>query len=333
MPGTDRYDKLLAAGFATFMIGGLYLASLQSYLLFHTLIEIFTVAVGFTLFLLFWNTRKYVECGYLRLLGVGYAFIALIDLLHALAYKGMGVFPGDGANLATQLWIAARYLQALALLLAPLFVAREPDNRAILVAYVAAVAVLLALVFGGYFPDCYIEGKGLTSFKISSEYVICAALTAALYLFYREKNSFSKRVFYLVLPSIILTIFSELAFTTYVSVYGFANLIGHFLKLGAYYFMCRAIAVTSLDEPMSYIFGGLKLTEEELRKTRETIIEEVGEGTVALRNSERQYRSLIQTIHVLAEVTRGSGVQPQRDASTIVDTTEAKCAGGVAHRR
>jgi len=109
---SSRYERLSYLGVITAIVLGLYLSSRYSYLLFHSLIEIVTIAVAFTLFILTWNSRGYLSNNYLRLLGIGYAFIAVIDLVHTFAYKGMNVFPGYGANLPTQLWIAARYLQA-----------------------------------------------------------------------------------------------------------------------------------------------------------------------------------------------------------------------------
>ena len=165
MSDSNRSEKLSYIGVITAIVLGLYLGSLHSYLLFHSLVEITTIAIGFTLFILTWNARRLLANNFLSILGIGYAFIALIDLLHTLAYKGMNVFPGFGANLPTQLWIAARYLQAVTLCAAPLFVERRVDNRAIFGGYAAAVSVLVAMVFSGNFPDCYIEGKGLTTFQ------------------------------------------------------------------------------------------------------------------------------------------------------------------------
>ena len=263
----------------TAIVLGLYLSSLHSYLLFHSLIEIFTISIAFTLFILTWNTRGYLENNYLRLLGIGYAFIAVIDLLHTLAYKGMNVFPGYGANLPTQLWIAARYLQAFTLFAAPLFVERRMDNRVIFGGYTAVVSVLVAMVYSGNFTDCFIEGKGLTTFKISSEYVISAFIIASLYFFYRKRKSFDNKVFLLIAASIVCTVLSEISFTEYVSVYGFANMVGHFSKLAAFCFIYQAILVTGIKEPFDLIFRDLKQAQETLLKSKDALEEKVRERT------------------------------------------------------
>jgi PAS domain S-box-containing protein len=294
MPDSNRSEKLSCIGFVTAIVLGLYLSSLHSYLLFHSLVEITTITVGFTLFILTWNARGVLTNNYLSLLGIGYAFIALIDLLHTLAYKGMNVFPGFGANLPTQLWIAARYLQAVTLCAAPLFVERRMDNRAIFGGYAATVSVLVAMVYSGNFPDCYIEGKGLTTFKISSEYVITALLLASSYLLYRKRRYFNDRVFFLMVSSIACTIVSEISFTAYLSVYGFANLVGHYLKLVAFYLIYRALLVTGLREPFDLVFRELRQAQEAIRKAHDTLEEQVRVRTAELRASEEKYRALIE---------------------------------------
>ncbi|MBU2488116.1 MAG: hybrid sensor histidine kinase/response regulator, partial [Proteobacteria bacterium] len=83
----------------------LWSLSFQSYLLFHAVSEFFSIAVACGIFLVAYNTRAISQNGYLLFLGLAYAFVASVDLLHLLAFKGMGVFPGQGADLGTQFWI------------------------------------------------------------------------------------------------------------------------------------------------------------------------------------------------------------------------------------
>ena len=99
--------------------GVLYLISLYNYLLFHSLAELFSISVAVAVVMLTWNTRRFMNNDFLFLIGVAHLFVAFLDLYHTLAFKGMGVFSAD-ANLPTQLWIAARYLQSLSLLSAVL---------------------------------------------------------------------------------------------------------------------------------------------------------------------------------------------------------------------
>ncbi|MDD5170367.1 MAG: MASE3 domain-containing protein [Syntrophales bacterium] len=329
MADVKRSENLSYIGIITAAAFGFYLSSLYSYLLFHGLIEISTIAVAFTIFILTWNTRRYLTNNYLRLLGIGYAFIALIDLLHTLAYKGMNVFPGYGANLPTQLWIAARYLQIVTLLAAPLLMERKMNNRAVFGVYAVAVSVLVMAVYSGNFPDCFIEGKGLTAFKVISEYVISVLLLASLYLLFRKRKYFADRVFFLITSSIACTVLSEVSFTAYVSVYGFANLVGHFAKLAAFYLIYRAILVTGLREPLGLIFRDLKQAEDALRKSQNTLEEKVRERTAELSASEDKYRSLIQNIQVAVVVhdPQTEVITSNSFAQTLLGLTEAQMRG------
>ena len=104
----DIYEYLIF-GVALFLT---YLSSLYSFLLFHSIAELFSIIISGGIFLIGWNTRKYITNSFFLVLGVSFIFIGIIDLLHTLAYTGMGVFPSPSTNLTAQLWISARYVEA-----------------------------------------------------------------------------------------------------------------------------------------------------------------------------------------------------------------------------
>jgi PAS domain S-box-containing protein len=275
---------LLHIGALAIIVLFLWGSSLYSYLLFHSLVEFSTIAIALSLLFLIANTRRFLTSGCLKILGIGYGFISVVDLLHTVAYQGIEIFLGYGANLPTQLWIVARSLQALLLCVAPLFVRRNADERIIFSVCLVVVAAAVSLVYSGVFPDCFIEGRGLTLFKITSEYAISAILVVALLLFTHKRRAFSTRVFSFIFVSILCTIGSELAFTSYLSVYGLANMVGHFLKLAAFYLIYQALVVTGFKEPFELIFRDLKQTQNGLTKEREfsrSLLDSMADGVVA----------------------------------------------------
>jgi diguanylate cyclase (GGDEF)-like protein/PAS domain S-box-containing protein len=239
---------------------------LYSYVLFHIVAESFSIVIAISLFMIAWNTRQLAKNNYVLFLSIAFLFTGLIDFVHTLAYKGMGIFPGFDANLPTQLWIIARYLQSLSLLAAPWFIDRKLNIRAVFGFYLFATLMLMAAIFSGtLFPDCFIEGKGLTPFKIVSEYVICLILISSLVLLLRRRETFDPKILQLISWSILSTIVAELAFTFYISVYGLSNLIGHYFKILSFYLVYRAIIVTGLENPYRLLFYDLQKNREELQ--------------------------------------------------------------------
>jgi hypothetical protein len=88
----------------------------------------------------------------------------------------MNLFVGCGANLLTQPWIAARYFWIVSLALAALSIGRRVRYCRASAACAGIAAALLVAIFARAFPDCYIEGAGLTGFKIGGEYLISPAV-------------------------------------------------------------------------------------------------------------------------------------------------------------
>jgi hypothetical protein len=241
------------------VLGGLFLCSLYNYLLFHTLAELFSVIIACGIFMVAWNCRRYLDNHYFLVIGIAYLFVGLLDLAHTLSYEGMPMLHGFGANTPTQLWIAARYLEGLTLLAAPLALRRKVNPRICLLGYAAIeVLVLLAIFYWRIFPDCYLEGAGgLTPFKKLSEYIISVILLASGWVLHRQRHRFDPKVLHWLLASIGMTVLSELSFTTYASVYGFFNLLGHYFKILSFYFMYKAIIETGLTTPHELLFREL----------------------------------------------------------------------------
>jgi len=248
-----------------------YLASLYSYLLFHSIIEIISIVISGGIFLIGWHSRKYMNSSFFLVLGVSFLFISVIDLVHTLAYSGMGVFLEFDADLPTQLWIVARYWQALSYLFASIIIKKKIKANYLFIGYFIIIVILLTIIFQGFFPVCYIEGSGLTPFKIISEYVIDTILFVTLIVLYKNKDEFAEKIFLLIVISIISTMISELAFTFYISVFGFSNFIGHIFKVIAFFFVYKAVIELGIETPFDLLFRKMKLSDELLRRKAEDL--------------------------------------------------------------
>lgn len=251
--------------------------ALYDFLLFHIIAEFISIIIGVLVFILVTNSRRHLDNSFFLLLGVAYLYVAILDFFHTLSYFGMGIITGHGASLPTQLWLIARFTESLSILIALRLFHRRLNYSVLHLAYAAVTGLLLADVFYfGYFPAAFIQGSGLTAFKIYSEYAIVAILFVALTSLYAKRRFFDRRVFFYLHYSIIATILGELVFTLYTDVYGLFNVIGHLFKIISFYLIYLAIVKTGLTDPRRLFYKKLADSEERLKE------------------SEERYRSLIE---------------------------------------
>ncbi|MHC1700554.1 MAG: MASE3 domain-containing protein [Humidesulfovibrio sp.] len=267
-------ERLATLGMAGLLAVALFVVSRIDYLLFHGLVELVGVAVGTSIFFLAIHARDHMENAALRLLGVAFLFISLVALLHTLAYKGMGVFPGHGANLPTQLWVILRLMSAGTFLAAPLLLGRRVGLRRAAGLYAALTIALVWAVFTGNFPDCFVEGQGLTPFKIRAEFAAMLMLAAAGLLFHRRRAHFDPEVMPLLLCSIALNVLAGVAFSVYVGVYDLSNFTGHLVVLLSMLCLHRAVFVTGVSTPYALLSRRLREAEAQYRG----IVENSSEG-------------------------------------------------------
>ncbi|MDD2253612.1 MASE3 domain-containing protein [Methanoculleus sp.] len=267
--GSDTRWSVIA--FAV-LLTALAATSLYNYLLFHVITELVAVGIAIAVFTVAWNARTMRENSYLLVAGTGLLFVAAIGLIHTLAYDGMGIFAGYDANLPTQLWVASRYLLAGTFLAAPLLLRKNPAPRWVFAAFAGVTGALLLSIFAvPVFPDCFIEGSGLTPFKIISEYIIVALLALGAVAVYRLRDAFSPRVVNHLAAAIVVLMVSELAFTLYTDVYGLLNMVGHLLMVLAFGLIYVGFVETGIRQPYAVVFTGLKSSEERLRREKDRL--------------------------------------------------------------
>ncbi len=265
--GTERSPSPLLyvlAGVA--LLTGLFALSRTHYLLFHNLTELFSIAVAWSVFLLVWNTRRMASNDALLFLGIAYFFIGFMDLLHTLAYKGMGVFAqAQASNLAAQLWVTARGMEAISLLLFTILLGRRLWRWCTVAGFTALTVISLGSIFmWEAFPNCYIEGQGLTAIKTGAEYAICLVLVIAMTRLYGRREQLDANMLRLMIGAMALTIAAEMAFTLYSDVYGLSNAAGHFLKVISFSLVYQALVRSTVTRPHTTIFRELGQAKEKL---------------------------------------------------------------------
>lgn len=266
---------------------GLYLTATYEYLLFHSIIEMLSVATGFTIFSIGWHSRKFSQNSFYSILAASYLVVSVVDLLHTLSYPGMGLFLSYDTNLSIALWTTARYLEGLGLVFACLWVARKKviSISQALGLYLPIGVILVTLALLDVYPLFFIEGEGLTSFKVVNGYIIAGIfLVAGLYIFKHRAGKADSKT--LLAAAAVVTAASEIAFTRYYDPFSLFNFLGHVLKFISFLFIYRALVIEVLKSPYERLFMKQQAANNELeisRKRYYNLFNKIQEGYVLVR--------------------------------------------------
>jgi hypothetical protein len=220
-----------------------FIATNDFYVIFHNLIEIFTVVISFFVFYIANKSYKLTKSETIRIIGFSFLAMAVIDIFHIVGYKGfpIPIFHQSG-NTAAWFWISSRFIGALIVFLSALFgiFSDKLEKYANYVKYFTisivpiSVALILLNISGNFLPPTFVEGQGLTMFKIVAEYVIMGLLLATSLIFGKIFLKNKSKILMFFILGFLAGIFSEAAFTLYKNVYDIFNINGHILRLISY---------------------------------------------------------------------------------------------------
>lgn len=219
--------------------------SAAQYLPIHTLLEMVSILVSGMVFVAGWRLRDSPDSGYLPLLGGAFLAVALIDGMHTLSYVGMpDFFTPNSPEKAINFWLAGRLIAIGSLLALALLAGRRLQHHAMHIG-AGSIAGLLVSLFVAWLvisyedalPRTFVEGEGLTSFKITAEYLLVLISLIAAIAFARLALERRDATFGWLATAALAFALAELFFTLYSDVSDLMNLLGHAFKA----FGCMAI--------------------------------------------------------------------------------------------
>lgn len=242
---------------------------LSSYVPLHSVMEIIAIAVAAMVFGISWATHPFRANGRALVLGIGFLGVALLDLSHTLSYAGMpDLITPSGPEKAINFWLAARLLAGLAFI----WIAFWPSHLAnwvgetsrywalAIILLLVAIVHYIVIVHPSSIPRTYIEGQGLTPFKVGVEYVLIALYITAGFGFikrWHQKREISDSL--LAMASFTMAM-SEFFFTLYANVTDIYNVAGHIYKIIAFAFLYRALFIETIKHP----YQSLQQSEEKI---------------------------------------------------------------------
>ncbi|MBK5275166.1 MAG: PAS domain S-box protein [Desulfuromonadales bacterium] len=235
---------------------------ITKYLVFHNIVELFSVIVSMSIFGVGWFTYDQSKDRHILFLSTAFLAIGLMDFMHALSYAGMPAFVTPNLpDKATQFWIAARIFSASAFLASALIYPGTSlgwlSKRYLVTAALAITLTVFTgiIFFPSYIPAAFIEGVGLTPFKKTCEYLIICLLLLSVAAYWRRMSKSGDRLILWFLSAFIISIFSELAFTVYKSVFDTFNMLSHVYKIVAFYLIYRGIFTAAVNNPYLELSG------------------------------------------------------------------------------
>lgn len=231
---------------------------METYLVWHNILEFSSVIVAIIIFLLSWYA--YSQLGNRRefFLGLAFLVVGVLDFMHALSFFGMPAFVSpNSVGKAINYWIISRLIQAIALAGSG-FISTRPNFQpfirpiSMMIAWLFISATFYMVTYQPHLiPAMFVEGEGLTQTKIWLEYSVVIIILLAIgkyILIFRKTKSHTIQV---LLLGLTFFIFSELSFTLYASAFDSYNLLGHIFKIGAMVSIFQALFVSSIQEPFT----------------------------------------------------------------------------------
>lgn len=281
------------------MAGGLLIVlilcyiSIKDYFIFHNLVELGSIVIGFNMFIIAKNTYKVSKNRNFMFLGMAFLVISSFDLFHILSLYNEKGFDAGKYNLSIQYYLSGRYVQAVAFLLFCFLLVKNKKNLKfshVTAFYYAVSAALFFIIFSfEVFPACYEETGGMTQFKTTSEYIMFFIFLAVAALLMKNKEKLHGSMPKFLLLSVISIGVSELCFAINGNYDGFFSILAHILKAASCYFIYKAAVETTLQKPYDMLFYRLTETNNDLEaRTKE--LERINRK---LNESKKSYQALL----------------------------------------
>jgi len=263
----EKLDGIRKDIFLIGILAGLFVSSFFNYLLFHSLVGIYSITIAFAVFMTAWNSRKYNEGSYIIFIGIAYLFIGFLDLMHLFAFKDFTVFTQK--HFAGQFWVAARGMESLTLLIAFNFnkrLKKRINYEMVFSIYFTVTLIICTSILNfNTFPLCCIEGAGYTPFKLWFEAVIVLMLLAAWFEIDKNRREVGEKAYPFFVWAIVFTLLSELSFLIDAGNQGLLNLAGQFMKLSSFYMIYKVAIDLGIRKPHDAFFRELKQNENSLK--------------------------------------------------------------------
>lgn len=243
----------------------------NNYVTIHLMMEMLITVVTMSISIQTWLITPYILSNRVLYVGALFLTISLLEMAHALSYKGMPFFITESTPYAsTWFYMFCRLLLSIGFLII-LFI-KEKEIKSIYRWFIYSLPFLIITVCfvviyapTPILPPLLIESEGPTVLKNTLQYIAVAIHLVIMVLLLKNFEK-APKIAFLLFGSSIYLIMSDFLYTIYQDVYDIKNFIGHILELGASYLLFRAIYFSSIEKPFQQLIDTQKHLEESREK-------------------------------------------------------------------
>ncbi|UOE94286.1 MASE3 domain-containing protein [Alkalihalobacillus sp. LMS39] len=236
------------------------------HLFFHTVLELISIAISFSIFLYGWLAYPFTKSRLLLLVSLTFFVVAVLDMFHTFSYTGMPFSIAENNQTTAWFWIMARLAEASVLLIGLVFTkvhsyVRNKMEKTMWVLLTIGVTLFVPYVILNNIESLpLLLSGGPTPLKNGIEYVIAAIhFVAIIVLWFKYKQN--RNYFYLnLMRACYFIILCGMTVTVIATVFDFTVIIAHVFKVGGYFFILKAFYYANIKVPLE----SKKQTEKKL---------------------------------------------------------------------
>ncbi|MHC1684743.1 MAG: MASE3 domain-containing protein [Clostridiaceae bacterium] len=305
-------------GLLMILIIGLCYVGLGYYTTFHIGVELFSSFIALSVFIIAINSYEISKNIPFLFLGTAYGVSGVFNIIHLLTSNGMGFFQGDTTNLSLILSLIPRFISIVAIFICYRLLRKTNkliNHFTIFLGFsMIFIWIFLLVFYYEKFPACYIPGIGLTTFKITAEYVIVAIAFINLVILFKAKEHIDCYVFLLMQLFLYSTIIGSVLLNFYSVQEEITNVLAHVFKVITSYCIYRSIVKVALKNPYKILFNELHRKNKSL-KLKDAELNE----TVDQLKTENQLRRKLEDILIKNEVCNKLLIKNLQDTIIIYD--------------
>lgn len=251
------------------------------HLFLHTAIELFCVAISFTLFIVQMGTIERNQNTRTVILAATFFAVGFFDLLHTMSFKGMPDFvTKSGMDKTIYFWLLARSILAFSFFSMAIMPTLTISKSTLYKVFGTTLGVIISctlyvLFYQETLPKMFVDGYGLTTNKIIMEFLILGTVTVSGVILYSKRgDSYVGSKNLILAKAALLMASSEICFTIYLRHNDVFNFWGHVLKLSSYIYIYVALIKMNLLQPyrqIDAIKSELDLKIENIRALQEEL--------------------------------------------------------------